>query len=151
MFTQIISNDEVIGTCLNGEPILSIGTLELRWKGKSFRKIINTVFHVINGDLPWEVVLGSKTIDEHRILEFAGFGALAVLPKKTKGTPISHRLYPFRLMRYAEEKSKEAERKREQKKKVEANRAKVEAHERMKNDAAYASSSNSGSSGSSRH
>lgn len=76
-----------ICTCLNGEPLVSTGTLSLCWKGKSFRKIFDTLFHVIDGDLPWDVILGAETIHQHGILKVAGFaGACLILPKLTKGT-----------------------------------------------------------------
>lgn len=84
---EIISQTVNISTCLNGEPLSSIGTLVLRWKGKSFRKIFTTTFHIIDGvSLPWDVILGAKTIQEHGILKFAGFaGSKHILPKDNKG------------------------------------------------------------------
>jgi hypothetical protein len=87
MSDNMTIHNESICTCLNGEQLISMGTLVLRWKGKRFRKIFTTLFHVINGDsLPWDVILGAETIDEHCILKFAGFGgASPILPKKTKG------------------------------------------------------------------
>jgi hypothetical protein len=75
--------EQSILTCLNGNELVSLGTIELRWKGKGFRKIFRTTFHVIGGDvLPWEVLLGAETIQKHSILKFAGFGGTAVFPKK---------------------------------------------------------------------
>jgi hypothetical protein len=87
MSDNMTIHNEPLCTCLNGEELISMGTLVLRWKGKRFRKIFTTLFHVINGDsLPWDVILGAETIDEHCILKFAGFGgASPILPKKTKG------------------------------------------------------------------
>lgn len=76
------------GICLNGSSLSSIGTITLRWKGKRFRKIFTTTFHVIDGEsIPWQIVLGSQTIIEHGIVKFAGFGGknIIALPKKTKG------------------------------------------------------------------
>jgi hypothetical protein len=73
-------------TCLNGNNLVSLGTIQLRWKGKGFRKIFYTTFHIIGGDiLPWEVLLGARTIQDHSILKFAGFGGKAIMPK-SKGT-----------------------------------------------------------------
>ena len=87
MSENIITHDEPICTCLNGEQLISMGTLVLRWKVKGFRKIFTTVFHVIDGDsLLWDVILGAEAIRKHGILKIAGFGgAIPVLPKKTKG------------------------------------------------------------------
>ncbi|KIM97199.1 hypothetical protein OIDMADRAFT_57834 [Oidiodendron maius Zn] len=86
MFDEVTVHNESICTCLNGEELISMGTLVLRWKGKRFRKIFTTVFHVINSDpLPWEVILSAETIEEHGILKFAGFGGVSpILPKKTR-------------------------------------------------------------------
>jgi hypothetical protein len=87
MYDKMIVHSEPICTCLNGEQLTSMGTLALRWKGKRFRKVFTTVFHVIDGDyLPWDVILGAETIHEHGILKFAGLGgACTILPKTTKG------------------------------------------------------------------
>ncbi len=80
------SDEQLIGTCLNGNDLLSMRTVELRWKGKRFRKIFHTTFHVVDGDtLPWEVLLGGKTIQEHGILKFAGFGCRVTRRKDIKG------------------------------------------------------------------
>ena len=95
MFDNMTINDESICTCLNGEQLISMATLILRWKGKCFRKIFTTLFHVIDGDsLPWDVILGAETIREHGILKFAGFGgARLILPKKTKGLKLNLPFY----------------------------------------------------------
>lgn len=84
---EIAIRNEAICICLNGQQLISMGTLDLCWKGKSFRKIFTTRFHVIDNDfLPWEVILGAETIHEHRILKFAGFaGATIIMPKQKKG------------------------------------------------------------------
>lgn len=88
MSQKIAIDNQSICTCLNGEQLISMGTLVLCWKGKSFRKIFTTLFYVIDGDvLPWDIILGAETIYEHGILKFAGFGG-AILPKQTKGTGI---------------------------------------------------------------
>lgn len=95
---EIDSQTANIATCLNGEPLTSIGTLVLRWKGKSFRKIFTTTFHIIDGvTLPWDVILGAETIREHGILKFAGFaGSKHILSKEKKGEQLSFRiLYTF--------------------------------------------------------
>lgn len=88
MFDYMASCHKSICICLNGEPLVSAGTISLRWKGKRFRKIFDTTFQVvIDHKLPWDVILGAQTIDEHKILKFAGFGgSKAVLPKKKKKT-----------------------------------------------------------------
>ncbi|PVH73040.1 hypothetical protein DL98DRAFT_595411 [Cadophora sp. DSE1049] len=88
MFNMMDRRHENIGICLNGSSLPSIGTITLRWKGKRFRKIFTTTFHVVDGvSIPWQVVLGAETIIEHDIVKFAGFGgkSVLVLPKKTKG------------------------------------------------------------------
>lgn len=82
-------NQQAICHCLNGQQLVSIGTITLRWKGKDFRKIFQTTFHVIDSHkhqvLPWQIILGAETIHEHGILKFAGFGGRAILPKEEKG------------------------------------------------------------------
>ncbi|KAH8593913.1 hypothetical protein B0O99DRAFT_688343 [Bisporella sp. PMI_857] len=125
---------EPICTCLNGEQLISMGTLVLRWKGKRFRKIFTTVFHVIDGNsLAWEVILGAETINEHSILKFAGFGgASPILPKKKK-----------------EEKAHAAARKQERDKRAAANDAQVDADIRAKEEAARQARSNGDGSSSS--
>jgi hypothetical protein len=86
MLDEVQALDEVICICLNGQELRSIGSIVLQWRGKGFRKIFNTRFHVVEEDtLPWEVILGAKTIHEHSILKFCGFGARCILPKKSKG------------------------------------------------------------------
>ncbi|KAG9228432.1 hypothetical protein BJ875DRAFT_477476 [Amylocarpus encephaloides] len=109
---KVIIHSEPIFTCLNGEQFISTGAIVLRWKGKCFRKIFTTVFHVVNGDsLPWEIILGAETIREHSILKFAGFGgSTPILSKMTKG-----------------EKAQADSRKQEHKKEAAANDAKVKA------------------------
>jgi hypothetical protein len=73
-------------TCLDGNDLVSLGTIQLRWKCEGFRKIFRSTFHIIGGDiLPWEVLLGARTIQDHGILKFAGFGGKAIMPK-FKGT-----------------------------------------------------------------
>ncbi|KAE8450288.1 hypothetical protein EG329_006716 [Mollisiaceae sp. DMI_Dod_QoI] len=133
MSDNIIIRDESICTCLNGDELMSVGTIVLRWKGKRFRKIFTTVFHVINGNsLPWDVILGAETIHEHSILKFAGFGGAGpILPKKTK-----------------EEKAYAATRKRERDEKAAANDAKVDADIKAKEEATRQTRSNASSSSS---
>jgi hypothetical protein len=147
MSDNVIIHNESICTCLNGELLISMGTVILRWKGKRFRKIFTTAFHVIDGDtLPWDTILGAETIHEHGILKFAGFGgATHILPKKTKGmyTPRSSRSYHLKTNTWiTEEKSKAAVKKREQEEKAVANDAKVDADIRAKEEAARQSRSN---------
>ena len=147
MSDNVIIHNESICTCLNGELLISIGTVVLRWKGKRFRKIFTTVFHVINGDtLPWDTILGAETIYEHRILKFAGFGGTThVLPKKTKGMYTlrsSHSYYSKTNTWITEEKSKAVIKKREQKENAVANDVKVDANIRAKEEAARQSRSN---------
>ncbi|CAG8981762.1 hypothetical protein HYALB_00004704 [Hymenoscyphus albidus] len=56
-----------IATCLNGEPLSSIGTL------------IDRV------SLPWDLILGAQEIEEHGILSVAGFaGSKHILRKEKK-------------------------------------------------------------------
>ena len=78
---------ETILECLNGTKLVSSGTIFLQWKGKGFREIFKTEFHIVD-DTNWEVILGADTIRQHGILKFAGFGARAVIPRQTKRTCI---------------------------------------------------------------
>lgn len=87
MLDEVQALDEVICICLNGQEMRSSGTVILQWKGKGFRKIFNTHFHLVEEEvLPWEVILGGKMIHEHSILRFGGFGARCILPKMSNGT-----------------------------------------------------------------
>jgi len=75
-----------ICVCLNGQELISVGTVELQWKGKSFRSIFSTQFEVIEGEvLPWDIVLGAKTIEKHGILKFCGFGGRRIHPVQSEG------------------------------------------------------------------
>ena len=72
-------NPAVIGVCLNGEELRSSGNIMLKWRAKGFRKVFTTRFEIVAGqDLPWDIILGAKTIREHNILKFGGFGLHAV-------------------------------------------------------------------------
>ncbi|KUJ20685.1 uncharacterized protein LY89DRAFT_666334 [Mollisia scopiformis] len=127
LFDNTTIHNESICTCLNGEQLMSMGTLILRWKGKRFRKIFTTIFHVINGDsLPWDVILGAEAIREYSILKFAGFGgARPILPKKSR-----------------EKKAYLTTRKREHNEKAATNDAKVDADIKAKEEAARQTKSN---------
>lgn len=84
---DIILSSTPICICLNGDTLISMGTIILRWKGRGFRKVFETTFHVIeDNDLPWQVILGAETIRKESILKFMGFGGRTILPKKTKGS-----------------------------------------------------------------
>ena len=86
MLAELQALDDVICICLNGQELRSTGSIMLQWRGKGFRKIFNTRFYIVEGDtLPWEVILCAKTIHEHSILKFCGFGARCILPKKSTG------------------------------------------------------------------
>jgi hypothetical protein len=86
MVDDIVSKDEAICSCLNGEQLFSVGTVTLHWKGKGFRKVFKTTFNVIAGDvLPWQIILGAETIREHSILKFAGFGGRPYHKKERTG------------------------------------------------------------------
>jgi hypothetical protein len=77
---------ESICACLNGETLISMGTITLRWKGRGFRKIFETTFYVVGeDDVPWQVILGAETIRKESILKFTGFGGRTMLPRKSKG------------------------------------------------------------------
>jgi hypothetical protein len=89
MSDVVAPSTQVICICLNGNELRSSGTIVLRWKGKGFCKIFETTFHVIDApegeELPWQVVLGGKTIDQHKILKFMGFGgSYAIHPRGEK-------------------------------------------------------------------
>jgi hypothetical protein len=126
---NVIPQDEAICACLNGEQLISTGKIVLRWKGKRFRKVFETTFYIIDKDvLPWQVILEAKTIHEHGILKFAGFGGYPILPKKTKG--VQSKLYVCLSLTdiwNTEEQAKAAARKREHKEEVKANNSKVSA------------------------
>ncbi|KAL5322064.1 hypothetical protein ACEPPN_010033 [Leptodophora sp. 'Broadleaf-Isolate-01'] len=124
MIEYMDKNPEDLCVCLNGGNLSSIGTITLRWKGKQFRKIFTTTFHVIDGDgdsLPWQVILGADTIVEHGILKFAGFGGrrIPILPKKTK-----------------EEKKQRSKRSDKHREEAAENDAKVDADVRQREEAA---------------
>ena len=86
MVDDIVSKEEAICSCLNGQQLFSVGSITLQWKGKGFRKIFKTTFHVIDRDvLPWQIILGAETIHQHGILQFAGFGGRPYHPKEKKG------------------------------------------------------------------
>jgi hypothetical protein len=88
MSRAVASSSQVICICLNGNELISSGTILLRWKGKGFCKVFETTFHVIEGpngdELPWQVVLGGETIDQHKILRFMGFGGSCAIHPKAK-------------------------------------------------------------------
>ncbi|KAH7420116.1 hypothetical protein BKA64DRAFT_652413 [Cadophora sp. MPI-SDFR-AT-0126] len=141
MFSKMERYHEDVGICLNGSSLASIGTITLLWKGKQFRKIFTTKFHVIDGEsIPWQIILGSETIIEHGIVKFAGFGGKSIiaLPKETK-----------------DDKNGRKDRRDKHKKEAAANDAEVEADKRAREEAARRDStgkdnSSSGSSSSSR-
>jgi hypothetical protein len=55
-------------------------------KAKAFARYSKTTFHVIDGEfLLYHMLLGVKTIHEHGILKFAGFGGRAIHPRKSTG------------------------------------------------------------------
>jgi hypothetical protein len=81
---SMIPSHELICLCLNGQELRSKGDIVLRWKGEGFRKVFMTTFHVVDGEfLPYQMLLGAKTIREHGILKFAGFSGRAIHPKKS--------------------------------------------------------------------
>ncbi|CAG8955527.1 hypothetical protein HYFRA_00009480 [Hymenoscyphus fraxineus] len=123
---QITFNREEICLCLNGEHLSSIGTIEIRWKGKGFRKIFHTKFHVIEGTfLPWQVILGAETIDRHGILKFGGFaGGRSFLNKEKEGK--------YSWDHEIEDKANRPAREEEHRKKCEKNDAKKAAHKKKK-------------------
>lgn len=143
----VIWEEEVLCTCLNGEQLLSTGFVVLRWKGKRFRKVFTTTFHVIDaGLLPWEVILGAETIQQHGILKFAGFGgAIPVLPKKKKGICLSSLTRPIDTDKnFSDERNTANSKKQDHKKKAAANDARVDADIKAKEDAARQRRSNTG-------
>ncbi|PMD64633.1 uncharacterized protein K444DRAFT_659903 [Hyaloscypha bicolor E] len=117
---EINGSAELICICLNGETLASMGTINLRWKGRGFRKIFETTFHVIGGDnMSWQVILGAETIKRECILKFMGFGGRTILPKKTK-----------------DERAREDQRRREHDEEVARNAAEVAANENAKGSSA---------------
>lgn len=86
LWSEVEFRHEVIGTCLNGSDLRSIGTLMLRVNGRGFRKIFNTRFYVVAGEsLSWQVVLGASTCANHHLLQAGAYGSRTVQPKKSKG------------------------------------------------------------------
>jgi len=80
-------HNEVIGMCLNGYPLRSIGTIDLQWEGLGFYKVFETSFHVVEGySLPWQIILGAETCSRNSLLLVGAFGGTKrqVLPKKGK-------------------------------------------------------------------
>lgn len=127
---SIMFSEQPICICLNGENLVSTGTIILRWKGRGFRKIFETTFHVIEEDtLPWQVILGAETIRKESILKFVGFGGRTVLPKKT-GVVFRHSLT------LTDEKARAAQRRREHDEQVAKNAADIAANEAAKQSAA---------------
>lgn len=106
--------------CLNQGDLDAMGKIKLRWKAKRYHKIFRTTFYVIGKETqPFDVILGSKTIQEHGILKFAGFGAIAILRRKTK-----------------EDKFKIEERRKKAEQEAKANDAKVKADKQAKEEKA---------------
>ncbi|KAH8778355.1 hypothetical protein F5882DRAFT_519744 [Hyaloscypha sp. PMI_1271] len=117
---EINGSAEPICICLNGETLVSMGTINLRWKGRGFRKIFETTFHVIGGDnMSWQVILGAETIKRECILKFMGFGGRNILPKKSK-----------------DERARADQRRREHDEEVARNAAEVAANETAKESSA---------------
>jgi len=86
---QVHPEDKIIGICLHGHPLRSLGTVVLRWEGVGFYKVFETLFHVVEGNsLPWQVILGANTCAKHNLLTIgaAAFGGSCtpVFPKKEK-------------------------------------------------------------------
>jgi hypothetical protein len=83
--------NEVIGMCLHGDGLKSIGTIVLRWEGVGFYKIFETRFHVLEGDcLPWQIILGAETCAAHNLLTVGAFAGSKrqVFPRKNKSKSI---------------------------------------------------------------
>jgi hypothetical protein len=126
MLDDVQALDEVICVCLNGQELRSTGSIVLQWRGKSFRKIFNTRFHIVDEEtLPWEVILGAKAIREHSILRFCGFGGRCILPKKSNGMSWLAFFCALRLISSLEEKVSFLARKQQYEKTVAANEEKV--------------------------
>ena len=88
---KIQSCNEVIGMCLHGDGLKSIGTIVLRWEGVGFYKIFETRFHVVEGDsLAWQIILGAETCAAHNLLTVGAFGGSKrqVFSKKDKSKSI---------------------------------------------------------------
>jgi hypothetical protein len=95
-WSEVEFDHKVIGTCLNGDDIHSIGTLVLRVDGEGLCKILDIKFYVVPGDsLPWQVVLGASTCAKHHLLKVGAYGGREVPSKECKGKVLSLSL-PFR-------------------------------------------------------
>lgn len=86
LWSEVECRHEVIGTCLNGSDLVSVGTIVLRVNGLGLCKIFNTRFYVVAGEsLSWQVVLGASTCANHHLLKVGAYGLRVVQPKKSKG------------------------------------------------------------------
>lgn len=102
LWSEVEFCHEVIGTCLNGGDLRSIGTLMLRVDGRSFRKTFRTRFYVIAGEsLSWQVVLGASTCAHHHLFKASAYGgSRALQPKKSKGKvhALRHAVHELRFL-----------------------------------------------------
>jgi hypothetical protein len=135
--------DKVIGVCLHGHELKSVGTIVLRWEGKGFYKIFETRFHVIQGDsLPWQVILGAATCAEHHLLTAGAYGGRRqILPARPKGEPVQVQvsIVKPRLILLAE-RAEHAIRKAEFEKEAAANMVRVNDDKKKKQAARIQSS-----------
>jgi hypothetical protein len=71
---------------LSGDEVTPNGKIELRFYGEGMnRRTYLETFQVIDGDVPWEVIIGKDFLREKGIYKRSGFGLVGVLPPPTEG------------------------------------------------------------------
>jgi hypothetical protein len=87
MSNHIRVQDEKTATpimTLNGDKVTPNGEIELRFYGEGMnRRTYLETFQVIDGDVPWEVIIGKDFLQEKGI--YKRFGLVGVHPPKTDG------------------------------------------------------------------
>jgi hypothetical protein len=70
---------------LKGDEVISHGQIELRFYGNEGmnRRTYLETFQVIDGDLPWEIIIGEEFLQKMGI--YKRFGLVGVHPRKTDG------------------------------------------------------------------
>ena len=70
---------------LNGDEVTPHGKIELRFYGNGGmnRRTYLETFQVIDGDVPWEMILGKDFLKNYGI--YKRFGLVGIHPRKTEG------------------------------------------------------------------
>jgi hypothetical protein len=72
-------------TTLNGDKVTPHGEIDLRFygdRGMNRRTYLET-FQVIDGDVPWDIIIGQEFLETNGI--YQRFGLVGVHPRKTEG------------------------------------------------------------------